>query len=204
MVWKPDYVVVDGSGGLRDYATRDDEPIDDAYLTIAAGAASRAIDRHTGRQFGKTDAAQARRYTARWDRRRSVYRCDIDDLYDATGLVVAVDAGPVDAFDLEPVNALADGKVYEQLVIRPESTNRPTGRAEHEVTVTTSKWGWPAFPVPVVQAALLQSSRLVWRRDAPAGVAGSPDQGSEVRLLARLDPDVAVTLGGYVRWWAAG
>ncbi|HEY9413785.1 MAG TPA: hypothetical protein VIQ30_03420 [Pseudonocardia sp.] len=205
MVWKPDYVVVDGAGGLRDYVTRDGvADVDDVYLTIAAGAASRAIDRHTGRQFGNVDAAQDRCYTARWDRRRGVYRCDIDDLYDATGLAVAVDSGPVDAFDLEPANALADGMVYEQLVIRPESTHRPTGRTEHEVTVTSSKWGWPAFPVPVVQATLLQASRLVWRRDAPAGVAGSPDQGSEIRLLARLDPDVAVTLGGYVRWWAAG
>lgn len=201
MVWKPDYVTL---VQLRDYVTRSGVTADDAFLTIAAGAASRAIDTHTCRQFGKVDASQARRYTARWDRRRRRYVVEIDDLHDATGLAVAVDAGPVDAFDLEPVNALQDGKVYERLVIKPESANQPTGRAEHEVTVTTDKWGWPAFPVPVVQAALLQGSRLSWRRDAPAGVAGSPDQGSEVRLLARLDPDVAVTLGGYVRWWAAG
>lgn len=201
MAWKPDYVTL---VQLRDYVTRSGVTTDDAFLTIAAGAASRAIDRHTGRQFGKVDVSQARRYTARWDRRRARFVVEIDDLYDAAGLAVAVDAGPVDAFDLEPVNALLDGMVYERLIIKPESTHKPTGRVEHEVTITTDKWGWPVFPVPVVQAALLQGSRLSWRRDAPAGVAGSPDQGSEVRLLARLDPDVAVSLGGYVRWWGAG
>jgi hypothetical protein len=50
---------------------------------------------------------------------------------------------------------------------------------------------------------LLQASRLDFRRVAPAGVAGSPETGSEVRLLARVDPDVAVSLKDYIRWWAA-
>ena len=52
MVWKPDYVTIEGQGGLRDYVTRDGATVDEAFLTIAAGAASRAIDDHTGRQFG--------------------------------------------------------------------------------------------------------------------------------------------------------
>ncbi|HZO67757.1 MAG TPA: phage gp6-like head-tail connector protein [Kribbellaceae bacterium] len=201
MVWKPDYVTL---AELRDYATRTAEVVDDAYLAIAATAASRAVDRHTGRQFGKVDAAQARRYTARWDRRRRRWVVEIDDLFSAAGLTVAVEAGPVDVFELEPTNALLDGKVYERLIVEPESVNQPTGRTENEVTATTDKWGWSAFPAAVKQATLLQGSRLSWRRDAPAGVAGSPDQGSEIRLLARLDPDVSVALGDYVRWWGAG
>lgn len=204
MAWKPDYVAVDGAGGLRDYVTRSGETVDDAYLAIAATTASRAVDTHTDRQFGKVDGSEARRYSARWDRRRARWIVEIDDLYDATGLTVAVAAGAVAVFELEPVNALKKGKVFERLVIEPESANQPTGRKENEVTATTDKWGWPVFPAAVKQATLLQGSRLAWRREAPAGTAGSPDSGSEIRLLARLDPDVAVSLTDYVRWWAAG
>lgn len=200
MVWKPDYVE---TAELREYATRSGETVDDAFVAIAAGAASRAVDKHCFRQFGKVDDPEARRYTARWDRRRRRWIVEIDDLYDAAGLGVAVAAGPVDVFELEPVNALLLGKVYERLVIAPESTHHPTGREEHEVTATTDKWGWPAFPVAVQQATFLQGSRLLARRESPYGVAGSPESGSEVRLLARLDPDVAVSLGDYVRWWGA-
>ena len=49
------------------------------------------------------------------------------------------------------------------------------------------------------EATLLQASRLAARRDSPFGVAGSPDAGSEMRLLARVDPDVAVALEPYRR-----
>lgn len=198
MVWKPDYITLEQ---LRNFATRSSETVDDEFLTIAAGAASRAVDRHTGRQFGKSDASQARRYTARWNRRRCRWVVTIDDLYSAAGLAVAVPDGAVTVFELEPVNALADGKVYEQLVIEPESANLPTGRVKHEVTVTTDKWGWPSFPTAVVEGTLLQGSRLASRRDSPYGVAGSPDEGSEVRLLAKVDPDVAVSLTDYRRRW---
>jgi hypothetical protein len=46
---------------------------------------------------------------------------------------------------------------------------------------------------------MLQASRFYARRDSPYGVAGSPDLGSEVRLLSKVDPDVAVSLADYVR-----
>jgi hypothetical protein len=189
---------------LREYATRSAETLDDAFLTMDVPAASRAVDRHTHRQFGKVDASEARRYSARWDRRRWRWVVDIDDLYSAAGLTVAVAAGAVDVFELEPVNALKVGKVYERLIVEPESANQPAGREENEVTITTDKWGWAAIPLPVKLATLQQGTRFAWRREAPAGVAGSPDQGSEIRLLARLDPDVSVMLGEYVRWWGAG
>jgi len=51
----------------------------------------------------------------------------------------------------------------------------------------------------VHEACLLQSSRIAARRDSPFGVAGSPETGSELRLLDRVDPDVAVTLSRYRR-----
>lgn len=197
MVWKPDYVsVLD----LREYVKIPDTA-DDVFLGFAVAAASRAVDRHTFRQFGKVDAPEERFYTARWDRRRRRWTVDIDDLDDTTGLTVTVPAGPLDV-TAQPVNATKKGKVFTSLVVGPDSAGQPTGEQD-EISATTDRWGWSAVPVTVAMATLLQASRLAWRRNAPAGVAGSPELGSELRLLARLDPDVAVSLADYVRWWAA-
>jgi hypothetical protein len=52
----------------------------------------------------------------------------------------------------------------------------------------TAKWGWPAVPDTVVQATLIQASRLYRRKDSPEGVLGSAEWGT-VRL-GRVDPDV--------------
>jgi len=71
------------------------------------------------------------------------------------------------------------------------------------MVITANPWGWSAVPVPVKEATYLQASRFHSRRDSPYGIAGSPDQGSELRLLSRVDPDVAVSLSDFVRWWAA-
>lgn len=59
------------------------------------------------------------------------------------------------------------------------------------------------IPSAVKQACLIQASRFFTRRYAPFGVAGSPDSGSEIRLLAKVDVDVAVILGPYITWWGA-
>jgi hypothetical protein len=64
----------------------------------------------------------------------------------------------------------------------------------------TAKWGYAAaIPKSVIEANLLQASRLFSRRQSPYGVAGSPDLGGELRLLAKVDPDVAVLLARYVK-----
>ena len=42
----------------------------------------------------------------------------------------------------------------------------------------------------------------IHRKGSPYGIAGSPDLGSELRLLAKLDADVAVLLRSFVRMWA--
>jgi hypothetical protein len=54
----------------------------------------------------------------------------------------------------------------------------------------TARWGWPALPPKIAQAALIQATRLYKRRTSPEGVAGSAEWGGVIRLT-RLDPDVA-------------
>lgn len=199
MPWAPDYATV---AELREYVTRDTSTVDDTFLALAITAASRAVDRACNRQFGSVTPVQARKYSAVWDRRRCRWVVSVDDLMDATGLTVVTEDGTVNVFVLQPVNSPQVGRPWTRLVVDPDSAIKPTGREEDEVTVT-ALWGWTAVPTTVKQATLLQASRIVTRRNAPFGVAGSPEMGSEMRLLAKVDPDVEVTVRPYVRWWSA-
>lgn len=54
--------------------------------------------------------------------------------------------------------------------------------------------GFTTVPAAVKLACEIQASRWFKRNDAPFGVAGSAEMGTELRLLARLDPDVEVLL----------
>ena len=195
MAWKPDYVSVEE---LAEYVMGPNatDLEDSAQMAFAITAASRAVDRYTHRQFGFLASAQERRYTARWNRRRCRWVVSVDDLQDTAGLTVTVDAVAV-TYTAEPINAVDDGRPYERLVIDEASASKITG-LDGEV-VASAKWGWTEVPAPVKQATLLQAARLHWRRHAPAGVAGSPETGSEVRLLAKLDPDLCTTLHDFVR-----
>ena len=196
MPWKPDYVTTTELGAYIMGTGADME--DEAQLALAASAASRAVDRHCHRQFGLVDPAQERRYTAHWNRRRCCWVVSVDDLQDLAGLTVTIDGNAL-TYTLEPMNAADEGKPYERLVVDDLSASvaKPTG-LDGEV-VATAKWGWSAVPAAVQQATLMQASRFHWRRNAPGGVAGSPDSGSEVRLLARVDPDLAPALSDFVR-----
>lgn len=197
MPWAPDYVT---STELKAYL-RIGDAVDDAEVALVVTAASRAIDRATNRQFGLVAAAEARKYTAFWDHVNCRYVVPIDDLMTEVGLTIATEVGAVDVFDLKPANAAAEARPWTSIVVDPTAAVKPTTK-EDEVTVT-ARYGWTTVPVAVKQAALLQAARFFKRRDAPFGVAGSPEAGSELRLLAKVDPDVAVVLGPYQRWWAA-
>lgn len=192
MAWAPDYIT---AVDLKSYLRISDAD-DDAEIALAITAASRAVDRHTNRQFGLVAAPEARTYTARWDSDRCKWVVFIDDLMTEVGLSVLTDAAVTD-YSLQPSNADLNGTPWTQIVLNAGGLGRADG-----VTVT-ARFGWTAVPVSVKQATLLQASRFFKRRDAPFGVAGSPEIGSELRLLAKVDPDVAVVLGPYLRWWSA-
>jgi hypothetical protein len=186
MAWKPDYITVDQ---LKAYNKINDTK-DDAELALAVTAASRAIDTFCGRQFGKVDAPEERFYEAKYDRHRGMYVVQIDDLATVEGTLL--NGEELDTANLYPRNAVAKGKVWEEL--RVESAG--------EVSIT-APWGWPAVLNTIKFATKLQADRFAQRRDSPFGIAGSPTVGSELRLLSKVDPDVAVSLAAYRRWWAA-
>ncbi len=190
MAWAPDYITVNE---LKAYV-RVDDVLDDADVADAVTAASRAVDTHCNRQFGQVSTVQARTYTAAWDRYEQCYVAQIDDVVDVAELVV-VDSSAVEVtdYELRPINAVVKGRPYTEITVPAAGTYQ-----------ITALWGWDAVPTAVKLATKLQGSRFLARRDSPYGIAGSPTLGSEMRLLARVDPDVAVALGKYVRqWWAA-
>lgn len=196
MAWKPDYVTTEQLRGWLGIAHTDL----DSELALAATTASRAVDTSAGRQFGQVDATEEWFYTARWDRRRCRWVVEIDDIAVTTGLVVTCSGGTIAGYTLGPRNAVAKGRVWTELVIDPSSAVQPTDLAE-DVAIT-GLWGWSTVPDPVKLATRIQANRFFHRRESPYGVTGSPESGGELRLLARLDPDVATSLGDYRRTWA--
>lgn len=199
MTWKPDYLTL---AELKNYfriPTGDTQ--DDIELSGWITSASRAVDRRCSgvvdRQFGQEAGPVLRTYPAAayWVPDVCLWVLDIDDLQDTTGFLVNGVAYASSGATLLPLNAATDGRPYTQLGLASAPTDN---------TALTGRWGWTAFPAEVKSAVKLQCNRWNFRRDAPAGVAGSPDQGSEVRLLARLDPDVATVLNGLRRRRRAG
>lgn len=193
MAWKPDYVTSDE---LKAYLEIDSSD-DDAFVALWVTTASRNVDGFCGRQFGKSDTTVVREFNQPiWDRAACAWVHVVDDIYADDDLVVLdADGGELDV-TLEPLNAAADGVPFERILT--ESPGR--------ISVSTSKWGWASVPSSIKVGMLLMGARLAARRGSPFGVAGSPSDGSEIRLLARLDPDMLTVLrgGGFKRrWWAA-
>ncbi len=193
MTWAPVYAT---SAQLRSYmrvaaVTGDAADIleDTVTYTPAVTAASRVIDTSAGRQFGAATIAN-RIYTPWYSPAAGAYYIDIDDLQDVTGMTVTQSAAVTTDYTLLPLNAAAKGRPYTMIEV-PDSAD----------ATVYAIFGWTAVPPTIVDATLLQAARFAKRRDAPFGVAGSPDMGNEIRLLARADPDVEVMIRSYRRYW---
>lgn len=208
MPWAPDYVTL---AELKSFL-RITDAADDVELGFAITAASRAVDQHTNRQFGKAASAEVRYYGGVQDSYQgAVYPCD--DLMDTTGLVVRGWNSATKAYDrvftytvdfaFAPTNNPAKSLPWEELYFNTshfsDSSPYPGGFNGLQVT---ARWGWSAVPTSVKEATLLQAARIFTRRHSPYGVAGSPEMGNELRLLSKVDPDVAVILRPVKRVWA--
>lgn len=205
MSWNPDYATL---AELK-AQLRIGDTADDAALAVVITAASRAIDHECNRQFGSASATTYYTYEdVLIERRRAV---PIDDLTSTMGLTVTLDTTGLGSytqvmvngtdFDLYPWNAALNGVPYTHLVLRPRAVwFWPYWTKGVQVAAT---FGWSAIPAVVHQACLIQAARLFVRRDSAYGVAGDPTMGSQVRLLARLDPDVALLLQTVKRQWGA-
>lgn len=166
----------------------------DAELSDKLLTASRDVESDAGRPVGGfwLDTSPTQRiYNPRyrlvpsWDGQKVL----IDDIGDATGLIVEVGSGAnwatIDSttYDTGPDNALALGKPITWL-LRPYLPWVTWPRQRIRIT---AKFGWPAVPQAVKEATLLRAHRLYARRGSPEAVAGFADQG--LIHVGRYDPD---------------
>jgi hypothetical protein len=176
------------------------EPSDtsrDADLNRARASASRSIDKLTGRRFWLDPDPVARTFNPRG----RIVRDDdgelflVDDIGSTAGLVVESGSGTswstVTSYETSPDNALADGQPITGLRRVLGSWGTATSRLR-----VTARFGWPAVPDDINQAALLQATRLFKRKDSPEGIIGSAEWG--VRNLSRRDPDVWALIEPYI------
>ena len=166
-----------------------DDTSRDALLTAALGAASRGIERATGRRFWLDAEPVARVYNprGRLARQADGELLRTDDIGSVEGLVVetgqAGSFGAVTDYETWPDNALADGEPVTGLLRTMNIWAIPITRVR-----VTARFGWPQVPDEVTEAALIQANRLFKRKDSPEGIIGSAEWG--VVRLSRRDPDV--------------
>lgn len=195
MTWKPDYLTLAEAKGFL----RIGDTLDDAEIGVLITAVSRAIDSRCNRQFGQDAGLVTRTYSQAplLNYSTGLWELDIDDVQTTTGMTVNGVALASSGATLLPLNAAVDGVPYNRIGFTIWPISSYPGMPV--TNVMQARWGWNAVPPSVTAAGRLQLNRWASRRDSPYGVAGSPDQGSELRLLAKLDPDVARMLGPVVR-----
>lgn len=181
-------------------ALRITDSVDDSLLEMAIESASRLIDGYAGRQFFSSGTA-IRYYTADDD-----FVCEIDDISSSTiTLVTAMDADAVfdttwatTDYQLEPLNGVLDGQAWPYTRIRAVGDYLWPISGGEALVKLTAVFGWPAVPIAIKQATIIQASRIFKRLDSPLGVAGFGDLGV-MRVSSSLDPDVAQLVAPYRR-----
>lgn len=156
----------------------------DSEVSAAVAAASRGIDAYCERRFWLDVEAATRKYTPESD------IVQIDDLTrEGEDEIVAELAGVelVEGTDyvLEPLNAAADGKPYEQVRLLVAVDRTPGTFA------ITGLFGWPSVPTNVSISALILAQRyLVRMRQAPLGIVTVGIEQGAIMRVSEADPDV--------------
>jgi hypothetical protein len=165
------------------------DTIDDALLETAIESASRMIDGYTARTFSNAGTA-VRNFAATDD-----INLIIDDAVSVSEVASTDEIGDTYTiwkttdFQLEPLNSRSDGLYMPYTGIRAVNDYAWPVVDQQALVRITGVWGWPAIPIAIKQATVIQSSRLFKRLDSPLGVAGFGDMGA-IRVGRYLDPDV--------------
>lgn len=169
----------------------------DTELELVIESVSRLIDDYCGRFFYNAGTVTAY-YTA-----DDYLTQPIDDFVSVSALTTDGDADGTYStswtqntdYALAPFNAATTGRPYTEIIALTEGANTFPVQIIKAVKVVGVR-GWSSIPKPVEMATIIQSGRIFNRRNTPFGIAGSPDVG-QMRLLARLDPDVEQMLRAY-------
>lgn len=183
-------------------ALRLTDSIDDSNLTLALNAAEEAINAYCGRTFGTAVVTPtARTYAA-----GKPDEVELDDLTSITTVEWSKDGSTWTAttdYQAEPLNRYTDGLSWPITRIRATSNFAfPVMNGIQTVRVT-GIYQFGAIPSSVVQAEILQASRVFARLSSPLGVAGFAEGIGAMRVSRAVDPDVEVLLQPYRRFRAA-
>ena len=181
-------------------ALRISDAIDDTLLEMAIESASRLIDGYASRNFYSSGTA-TRYYVA-----DNEFVVQLDDLANGTVTVRSSEQGnglfdvtwDTDDYQLEPLNAVLDGQAWPYTSIRAIGDYLWPIEGGEALVQITGTWGWPALPIAIKQACIIQASRIYKRLDSPLGVAGFGDLGA-IRVSRNLDPDVEQLVMPYKR-----
>ncbi len=141
---------------------------------------------------------------------------------DQTGTGVYDQTWSASDYQLEPVNAVAKGRPINQLravgakffpifdyaspwvvagnrsFYSPGAVLPAINRVGQATVQVTATWGWPSIPTAIKQATLIQATMLYQAKDAPAGLAGTPDIG-QIRYPTGLHPSALLLVKPYVQ-----
>lgn len=183
----------------------------DDNIDRAIDASSRLIDSYCQRRFFQDSVV-----TIKYFNPISTVFLDVPDLSTTTGLIVQLDTtddGSYDTtltlntdFDLRPINPrinkITDGVTYyhpytELRILETRSSERFEPLVNKNVKIT-AKWGWTKIPDAIVEATVIQATRIWKRKDTPFNVFGNESTGT-VELFSKFDPDALELIKGYRR-----
>lgn len=202
--------IVNGYATLDEFKARLEKApatTDDSMLENVVTSVSRWIDQYCQRHFWQTAANTVRVFDTcdSYDLRLGAYnelasasitlRTDenVDGVFETTW------AGS--DFQLLPrnVSAAPEQRPYREIRAVGSRTFPKRSRTDREGLIEiTGTWGWPAVPLAVREACLLQATRIWKRRYSPEGIAGYSEFGI-VRVSGKLDTNVAEMLDPYRR-----
>ena len=156
-----DYTANDTADGLR-------------WADIAIDAAEDWIDKYTGRRYTVADGATpatARKYPERCDT-----SLPIDDCFEVTAISIAGSTVALASVELEPINGIDyAGEAWPTTGIVYANGWAAGSTLKYPITIT-GRWGWPAIPSAITQAAyVLARDEMLLRRTLGNGYIGITD-----------------------------
>lgn len=174
-------------------AVRITDAVDDALLEMAVESASRMIDAECDRNFysagtATRDFVPNDSYTVDTDDLTSIVSVKLDDAGELTFPVTLA----VSDYQTEPVNQKVSGNVFPITRLRMIGDHLLPVWGKQATVRIEGVYGFTPTPIQVVQATVIQASRIFKRLDSPLGVAGFGDMGA-IRV-GKVDPDVAMLI----------
>lgn len=177
-----------------------------AQIEESIEAASRMIDRFTGRRFWQDGSVQTREFYADDPYTLESLAGAVLDISTTTGLIVKIDDDDDGTFEttltistnfiLFPLNAADDGWPYTGIRVVDSSYYFPHHGSGRPGVQVTAKFGWAAVPDDIERACIIQAVALYQAPSTWAGGSAFGD-GGFIRTRGGLHPTAATLCDPY-------